>query len=78
MPPTTTPVRLTDLSVKERRKRADRLARMSDDEQMAALTRREYTLDEWCAFARQFPERVARVNGEFAFIAVTTPEVADR
>ena len=63
-----------DLAAQERRERAKQLERMSDHEQLAALRRREYTLEEWCAFAREHPGRVARLGGEFCFIAITTPE----
>lgn len=62
----------------ERRKRADALARMDDAQQLAALARHEFSFDEWCQFARTFPDRCARLHGEFCFIAVTTPEYADR
>jgi len=75
-PPARTQIKAA--SPEQRGERAGRLARMSDDEQMAALRRREFSLEEWCAFARGFPGRVARLNGEFCFIAVMTPEVAER
>ena len=66
------------LSPQQRRARADRLAWLSDEEQFAALGRREFTLDEWCASARQFPGRVAHLGGELCFIAVTNPELCER
>ena len=78
MTPPTTSSHAAAPTAQERRARTDRLARMSHSEQIAALRRGEFTLAEWCAFAQRHPGRVARLNGEFAFIAVTCPEVCER
>ena len=54
------------------------LFRLSDGEQLDALRARCFSLDEWCAFARRHPERVFILDGEYAFITVTTPEWCER
>ena len=58
--------------------RLEVLCRLSDAEQIEALRARCFSLDEWCAFARRAPGRVCVLNGEWAFITVTTPEWCER
>ncbi len=60
---------------------AERLALLcglDDDQQLDALRARCFSLDEWCAFASRHPQRVFMLGGEYAFIAVTTPEWCER
>ena len=58
--------------------RLELLCRLDDDQQLDALRARCFSLDEWCAFARRYPRRVFMLGGEYAFIAVTTPEWCKR
>ena len=50
---------------------------MTPAEREAAMWRGELTLDECGAWARRAPHEVPLINGEFAFIAIFTPEVAE-
>ena len=54
-----------------------RLWAMSAAERLAAMHRGELTLDQLAAWTRARPEECPIVNGEFAWIALSTPEVAD-
>jgi hypothetical protein len=65
-------------TVRTPEQRLDLLCGLSEDEQLDALRAQCFTLDEWCAFARRAPERVFMLGGEFAFIAITTPEWCER
>ena len=65
-------------SIRTATERLELLCGLGEDEQIDALRVSCFSLDEWCAFARAFPERVARLNGEFCFIAITTPELCER
>ena len=58
--------------------RLELLCGLSEDEQLDALRLSCFTLGEWCAFARRAPGRVFMLGGEFAFIAITTPEWCER
>lgn len=58
--------------------RLELLCGLGDELQFDALRARCFSLNEWCAFARRYPERVHLLNGEFAFITVTTPEWCER
>ena len=58
--------------------RLELLCGLSEDEQLDALRLSCFTLSEWCAFARRAPGRVFMLGGEFAFIAITTPEWCER
>ena len=50
---------------------------MTPAEREAAMWRGELTLDQCGAWARRAPHEVPLINGEFAFIAVFTPEIAE-
>ena len=58
--------------------RLELLFGLGEDAQIDALRVSCFSLDEWCAFARRHPERVFMLGGEFAFIALTTPEWCER
>jgi hypothetical protein len=53
------------------------LRRMSPGQRLAAYRRGEFDLDTCCLWAAAYPREVPRLNGEFEFIARTTPEVLD-
>ena len=59
-------------------KRLELLSELDHQQQFDALRARCFSLDEWCAFARRYPERVLVLAGEYAFITVTTPEWCER
>ena len=59
-------------------KRLELLCKLDHEQQLDALCARCFSLDEWCTFARRYPERVLLLNGEYAFITVTTPEWCER
>ncbi len=50
---------------------------MTAAEREAAMWRGELTLDQCSAWARRAPHEVPLINGGFAFIAITTPEIAE-
>jgi len=50
---------------------------MTPAEREAAMWRGDLSFDQCCAWAQHAPREVPRINGEFAFIAVTTPEIAE-
>ena len=50
---------------------------MTAAEREAAMWRGELTMDQLCAWAQRAPDEVPLINGEFAFIAALTPEVAE-
>lgn len=54
-----------------------RLWAMSAAERVAAMHRGEHTLDQLAAWTRARPDECPTVNGKFAWIALSTPEVAD-
>jgi hypothetical protein len=53
------------------------LWRMSAEERVAAMWRGELTGVQLCEWAQRAPHEVPLINGEFAFIAALTPEVAE-
>jgi hypothetical protein len=57
--------------------RLERMWRMSADERRAAAYRGELSLGEMLKWASRRPREVPLLNGEFFFIAVLTPEVAE-
>ena len=59
-------------------KRLELLSLLSADEQLDALRDERFSLSEWCAFSRRRPHHVALLGGEFAFIALSTPEWCER
>ncbi len=50
---------------------------MTPAEREAAMWRGELTFDQCSAWARRAPHEVPLINGEFAFIAISTPEIAE-
>ncbi len=65
-------------SIRTPAERLELLCGLDEDQQLDALRARCFSLDEWCAFARRHPERVFILDGEYAFITVTTPEWCER
>ncbi len=59
-------------------RRLELLCGLDHEQQLDALRARCFSLDEWCAFASRHPERVFILDGEYAFITVTTPEWCER
>jgi hypothetical protein len=54
------------------------LWRMSPAQRVAAMKNGELSVSQLYEWAKRAPHEVPLINGEFAFIATTTPEVADR
>lgn len=60
--------------------RDERLARLWDmtpAQRVAAMHRGELSLEQLAAWTRARPDEVPLLNGEFAWIAAHTPEIAD-
>jgi hypothetical protein len=53
------------------------LCRLGREGRLAAYRRGEFNLDTCCLWAARYPREVPLLNGEFEFIARTTPEVLD-
>jgi hypothetical protein len=53
------------------------LWRMSPAERVAAVYRGDLTLYQCLAWAARYPEQVPTLNGEWWFIAIRTPDIAD-
>jgi hypothetical protein len=60
-----------------RRERRDTLRRLGREGRLAAYRRGEFGLDTCCLWAAAYPHEVPLLNGEFEFIALTTPEVCE-
>jgi hypothetical protein len=77
--PTTPPAELARQvrTAATKRERVIALGRMSPDERGAAYRRGEFDLETCCAWASLYRHEVPLLNGEFEFIARTTPEVKD-
>lgn len=60
-----------------REEQSRRLWEMSAAERVAAMYRGELSLFQCLQWASRRPREVPLINGEFAFIAIRTPEVAD-
>ncbi len=65
-------------SIRTPTERLELLCTLGEDEQIDALRASCFTLTEWCAFARRAPHEVLMLGGEYAFIAITTPEWCER
>lgn len=61
----------------ESRERREALRRLGRDGRLAAYRRGELCLDSCCLWAARYPHEVPLLNGEFEFIAITTPEVCE-
>jgi hypothetical protein len=59
------------------RERREALRRLGRDGRLAGYRRGEFSLDTCCLWAAAYPHEVPLLNGEFEFIARTTPEVLD-
>jgi hypothetical protein len=59
------------------RERREALRRLGREGRLAAYRRGEFNLDTCCLWAARYPREVPLLNGEFEFIARTTPEVLD-
>ena len=64
-------------AIRTREEAMRHLWEMTPAEREAAMWRGDLSFDQCCAWARRAPHEVPLINGEFAFIAVTTPEVAE-
>lgn len=64
---------LESLGARDERLRA--LWQMTVAQRVAAMRRRELTLEQCSAWAARYPEQVPQVNGEFEYLALLTPEV---
>lgn len=63
---------------RERRKESlQALWSMSPEERRSAMRKGELTGTQLYAWAKRAPDEVPLINGEFAFIAINTPEVAE-
>jgi hypothetical protein len=60
-----------------RKERSQALWKMSADERVAAMHRGELTWGQLFEWARGAKHEVPLIDGEFAFIAAYTPEVAE-
>jgi hypothetical protein len=59
------------------RERREALRRLGRDGRLAAYRRGEFDLDTCCLWSAAYRHEVPLLNGEFEFIARTTPEVLD-
>ena len=60
-----------------RAEQSELLWAMTAEQREQAMYRRELTLTQCCEWASVCPDEVPRLNDDFWFIAITTPEVAD-
>jgi hypothetical protein len=63
-------------SLRERDARLRRLWQMAAAERRTAMFSGQLTYSECCAWAARYRDEVPTLNGEFWFIAITTPEIA--
>lgn len=64
-------------TVRTREEAMRHLWEMTPAEREAAMWRGDLSFDQCCAWAQRAPHEVPLINGEFAFIAVQTPEIAE-
>ena len=60
-----------------RSEQREALWRMTAAERVAAMYRGDLTLSQCLDWAARYPEEVPTLNGEWWFIAIRTPEVAE-
>ena len=60
-----------------RRGRLRSLWQMSAEQRIAAMRRGELTLEQLAAWSGRHPDQVPRLNDEFEWIAIKTPEVCE-
>lgn len=65
------------LDLRARKVRLSALWRMTATERVAAMRRGALSLEQCAAWAARCPEEVPRVNGEYEYLAVFTPEVCE-
>jgi hypothetical protein len=53
------------------------LRQMSADQRIAAMRRGELTLEQLAAWSARHPDQVPKLNDEFEWIAIKTPEVCE-
>jgi hypothetical protein len=56
---------------------SERLWALTAEERVVAMRRGELSLRQLCEWARRRPDEVPLVNGEYEFIALTTPEALE-
>ena len=56
---------------------SERLWALSAEERVGAMRRGELSLGQLCEWARRRPHEVPLIDGEYEFIAVSTPEVLE-
>jgi hypothetical protein len=61
----------------ERRERRATLFRLGRQGRLAAYRRGELDFDSCCLWAARWPHEVPLLQGEFEFIAISTPEVCE-
>lgn len=60
-----------------RKERSDALWKLSAEERVAAMRRGELSWGQLCEWASKAKHEVPLLNGEYEFIAATTPEAAE-
>jgi hypothetical protein len=60
-----------------RAEQREALWRMTPAERVAAMYRGDLTLHQCLAWAARYPKQVPTLNGEWWFIAIRTPDIAD-
>jgi hypothetical protein len=66
-----------DCQLAERHARLQVVWSMTIDERVAAMRAGKLTLEQCAAWAARFPHEVPLLNGEFEFLAASTPEVLE-
>jgi hypothetical protein len=64
-------------SIHARAARVDALWEMSPAERVSAMRGGELTFEQAAAWAARYPEQVPLINGEFEYLARSTPEVCE-
>jgi hypothetical protein len=60
-----------------RRAHRETLRRLGREARLAAYRRGEFDFETCCLWASRYPQEVPVLDGEFEFIALTTPEVCE-
>ena len=67
----------TDACIAHKREHLAPMWNMSVEQRIAAMRRGELSMKQLLAWAARFPDEVPLVHGEYEFIAVFTPDVAE-